>query len=78
MWIRTQDKERLLQVGNFSLTRNYGGKKKFAVVGTIIVNSLFGSQEVLALYNTKSEAIQELDRIQKYLGSNDKETYQIS
>lgn len=78
MWIRTQDKEQLLQVGNFSLARNYGGKNKFALMGIIVVNNFFGSQKILGLYKAKSEAIQELDRIQKCLVDCEQEIYQVS
>lgn len=78
MWIRTQDKEQLLQVSNFAITRNYGGKKKFAIVGVVVQNSLFSTQKVLGLYGTKSEGIQELDRIQKFLESGDKEMFPMS
>lgn len=78
MWIRTQDKEQLLQVGNFLLARNYGGKKKFALMGIIVVNNLFGTQKILGFYKTKSEAIQELDRIQKCVANSDQEIYQVS
>jgi hypothetical protein len=60
------------------LTKNLGGKKKFAIVGIIVENSFFCSQKILALYDTKSEAIQRLDGIQKYLESSDKKTYQMN
>lgn len=47
-------------------------------MGIIVENSFFGSQKILALYDTKSEAIQGLDGIQKYLESSDKKTYQMN
>ena len=78
MWIRTQDKEQLLQVRNFSLTRNFGGSKKFAILGIIDTIGLFSNQKILGLYTTKPEAIQELDKIQKYLESSNEETYQMN
>lgn len=78
MWIRTQDKEQLLQVSNFSLTKNLGGKKKFALVGILVGNSFFGGQKVLGLYETKSKAIKELDGIQEYLESSNEKTYQMN
>jgi len=47
MWIRTQDKEMLMQSSSFSITRNYGGKLKFAIVGSIIGTS---NVKVVGLY----------------------------
>lgn len=79
LWIRTQDKQELLQVANFSIQRNYGGKKKYALVGTLVVNTLFFNQaKILGFYKTKPEAIQELNRIQKYLEDSDQEVYQVN
>lgn len=78
MWIRTQDKEQLLQITNFSVVRNYGGKDKFALLGIIFGKSYRSQSKILGLYKTKLEAIQELDSIQKCIASNDKEIYQVS
>jgi len=75
MWIRTQDKEMLMQSSSFSITRNYGGKLKFAIVGSIVGTS---SVKVVGLYKTKSEALQEIDIIQKYLVTGDAGVYQIN
>ena len=75
MWIRTQDKEMLMQSSSFSITRNQGGKLKFAIVGSIVGTS---NVKVVGLYKTKNEALQEIDIIQKYLVTGDTGVYQIN
>ncbi|WP_372644858.1 hypothetical protein [Ancylomarina sp.] len=75
MWIRTQDKEQLIQTSSFSITRNYGGKLKFAIVGSIAGTS---SVKVVGYYKTKTEALQEIDIIQKYLETGDTGVYQVN
>jgi hypothetical protein len=78
MWIRSQDKEMLMQSSSFSITRNYGGKLKFAIVGSIVGASVFSSLKVVGYYKTKSEALQEIDLIQKYLETGDTGVYQVN
>ncbi len=75
MWIRSQDKEMLMQSSSFLITRNYGGKLKFAIVCSIAGTS---NVKVVGLYKTKSEALQELEIIQKYLESGDTGVYQVN
>ena len=75
MWIRSQDKEMLMQSSSFSIIRNYGGKLKFAIVGSIAGTS---SVKVVGLYKTKSEALHEIDIIQKYLETGDTGVYQVN
>ena len=78
MWVRTQDKKQMLRVNSFSITRNYGGKLKFALMGTTATSSLFGSQStILGFYTAEPDAIQELDRIQNYLQGGHEGVYQV-
>ncbi len=78
MWVRTQDKKQMLQVNSFSIARNYGGKRKFALMGTIATSSLFGSQStILGSYTTEYDAIQELDSIQNYHQEGHEGVYQV-
>lgn len=79
MWVRTQDKKKMLLVNSFSITRNFGGKQKFVLMGTIATSSFFGSQStILGFYTTESDALQELDKIQKQLESSQTGVYEIS
>ncbi len=75
MWIRSQDKEVMMQSSSFSITRNYGGKLKFVIVASFAGTS---SVKVVGYYKTKSEALQEIDNIQKYLASGDTGVYQVN
>ena len=80
MWVRTQDNKQMLKVNSFSITRNYGGKLKFALVSTTAISGFFSSQSstILGLYTTESDAIQELDRIQNHLYGSHEGVYQVS
>jgi hypothetical protein len=78
MWIRTQDKKQLMQIASFSITRNFGGKLKFALAGGIAGASVISNIKIVGLYKTKPEALQELDIIQQYLESSDTGVYQIN
>ncbi len=79
MYIRTQDRRSLLNIANFSITRNYGGKLKFALIGTSAAPSIFENSKVLGLYKKEAEIIQELDKIHKHLeSSSDTTVYQIN
>nr|AOE12210.1 hypothetical protein [uncultured bacterium] len=78
MWIRTQDKKKLMQITSFSITRNYGGKLKFAVVGSIAGASAFSNLKIVGLYKTEDETLQELDVIQKYLETGNTGVYQVN
>ena len=79
MFVRTQDKKGLLKIASFSISRNYGGKLKYAIMGTISSFSLFENLKILGLFKTEIEAIQEIDKIHKYMESdNDTKVYQIN
>ena len=79
MLTRTQNKKGLFKIASFSITRNYGGKLKYAVIGNITSHSIFDNTKVLGLYKTESNAMQELDKIHKYLESaSDTTVYQIN
>ncbi len=70
MWIRSQDKKQLVKCTSFSLARNWGSKKKSAIVGTVSNASWWGKEVVLGLYDTKEIALNELTRLQTELVKN--------
>ncbi|BAX82138.1 hypothetical protein [Labilibaculum antarcticum] len=78
MWIRSQDKKQLIQIASLLITRNFGGKLKFAIIGSIAGASIFSNSQIVGLYKTKTEALQELDIIQKYLETGDTGVYQVN
>ena len=70
MWIRSQDKKQLVKCTSFSLARNWGGKKKIAIVGSVSNASWWGKDVVLGLYDTKEIALNELTMLQTELVKN--------
>lgn len=78
MWVRTQDKKKLMKISSFSITRNYGGKLKFVLLGSIAGASASRNLKIVGLYKTESEVHQELDIIQKYLETGNIGVYQIN
>ena len=70
MWIRSQDKKQLVKCTSFSLAKNWGGKKKSAIVGSVSNVSWWGKDVVLGLYDTQEIALNELTRIQMELVNN--------
>jgi len=78
MWIRSQDKKELANYIAFSVTSNFGGKKKGAIIGTISESSFWGSKTtLLGLYDTMDIALDELMRLQSAL-INDNKVYEMS
>ena len=77
MWIRSQNKKQLVKCTSFSIARNFGGKKKSAIVGTVSNTSWWGKEVVLGLYDTKEVAQNELTRLQTEL-INNTELYEMS
>ena len=75
MWIRSQNKKLLLKVISVSMTRSYGGKKRYALVGSAANPS---QNKVVGYFETEYKAMQELDKIQKELESGQTRVYQIS
>ena len=73
MWIRTQDKKQLINISSISITRNYGGRNRFALIAMIINQS-----KVVGFYRSEFDALQELDNIQKHLDNGKTEVYQVS
>lgn len=72
MWVRSQNKKELIDCTKFTVTRNIGGKKKYAITGSII-DGFFGRKEIiLGLYDTDEHAINELTRLQSELFISDK------
>lgn len=70
MWIRSQDKKQLVKCTSFSLARNWGGKQKSAIVGTVSNASWWRKEVVLGLYDTKELALNELTNVQTELVNN--------
>ncbi len=78
MWIRSQDKTKLVKCLAFSISKNFGGKKKGAIMGTTSYGRFWGeTQIILGLYNTKEDALNELSKLQKEL-INNTEIYEMS
>lgn len=75
MWIRTQNKKQLLKITSISLTRNYGGKNRYALVGSGVNSS---QNKIVGFYETEYRAMQELDKIQEELRSGENRVYQVS
>lgn len=79
MWIRTQDKKQLFKITNISMTRNFGGKSRYALTVIIAGAGVYTTQsKVVGFYRTELDAIQELDKIQKQLESGKIGVYEIS
>ena len=70
MWIRSQDKKKLVKCSSFSIVRNWGGNKNKAILGKVSNVSLFVKEVVLGLYETEEIALNELSLIQKELVKN--------
>jgi len=70
MWIRSQDKEKLVKCTSFSLARNWGSSKKSAIVGTVSNAPWWSKDVVLGLYYTKEIALNELTMLQTELVKN--------
>ncbi|WP_087971995.1 hypothetical protein [Oceanobacillus rekensis] len=67
MWVRSQDGKELVESKSFSITKNFGGKKKSAIIATV-PNGFWGSKTILlGLYDTKNIAMDELKRLQDAL-----------
>ena len=77
IWIRSQNKEELNKCMAFSVRRNIGGKKKYAILG-IISNGFWGRKEIiLGLYDAKEVALNELTTLQTELVNGTK-IYEMS
>lgn len=77
MWVRSQDKKHLAQCISFSVDMVIGGKKKGAISGTVGQGFRSPKTVPLALYDTKEEAILELQNIQEALAS-DVKIYEVN
>jgi hypothetical protein len=77
MWVRSQNKKVLLECTSFSVTKNFGGKKKGAIIGSTS-NGFWGNKDiVLGLYDTEEIAVSELTRLQTEL-INEVKIYEMS
>ncbi|SFI29841.1 hypothetical protein SAMN05192551_11129 [Tindallia magadiensis] len=73
MWVRSQDEKKLGKYIGFSVTSNWGSKKKGAIVGTTVESSFLGSNtEVLGVYDTQEAALEELTKLQSALLNGEK------
>ena len=77
MWIRSQNKKELVKCRAFSVKKNFGGKKKGAIMGTVSTGVFGGNEILLGLYTTKEDAVNEMSRLQKEL-VNATELYEMS
>jgi len=79
MWVKSQNNKMLLNVTSFSLEKNYGSKKKMAIVGiTGTANILNTNAKVLGLYTTEAEALSELTNIEEHLDKASKVVYHLN
>lgn len=71
MWIKTQDSSKLIEVKSIELSKTFGGKYKYTVLGRI-KNSGFFSIEVVELgkYFSFEDAKKELDEIGNFIAEN--------
>ena len=77
MWIRSQNKKQLVRCTSFSIQKNWGGKKKSAIVGNVTNAPWWGKEVILGLYDTKEVAKSELTKLQGELLSA-AELYEMS
>lgn len=75
MLIRSQNKEHLIECRSFSVTRNFGGGKKSAIIG-YIDRGWWSKETTLGLYDTKEAALEELSRLQTEI-ANDAKIYEM-
>lgn len=61
MWIRSQNKEKLINVNKFNIEYTYEIKKY----------GISGDNSLLGVYSTKEKALKVLDGIQKYICQKD-------
>ena len=79
MWVRTQDKKSLLKVSSFTIERNFGGKKKKAIMGVYgSLNLAVSNSKMLGLYNTDDDALIEMNTIEANLIENTQLVYQMN
>ncbi|KGE73897.1 hypothetical protein [Spirochaeta lutea] len=71
MWIRTQDKKKLItRISGISVQKNFGSRSKFSlVVAYGGAASLEMATEVLGQYTSEEEALAELQRLQEHINS---------
>ncbi|MGG7099107.1 hypothetical protein [Clostridium sardiniense] len=77
MWIKTQDKKKLVEVTKVELQKAIGSKYKCAIIGTL-KNSSFFSSEIIELgkYSSLEDANIELKNIEKCI-TEDKKLYSM-
>ena len=79
MWIRTQDKKQLFKITNISMTRNFGGKSRYALTVIIAGAGVYTTQsKVVGFYRTECDALPGLDKIHKHVESGQTGVYEIS
>lgn len=72
MWVVSQNKEKVFNCYSFNIIRYYAKKGiKYAISGEFAHSFWGGSQEVLALYPNKEEALKDLERLNKSLSKGE-------
>lgn len=71
MWIRTQDRKKLVEVKSIELNKVFGGKYKYAVIGRTDDKGFFSNDLFeLGKYFSFEDAKRELDEIEKFMVEN--------
>jgi len=70
MWVRTQNKKEVVEIGRLKISKNIGGIKKFTLLG-FTKTGFFGSDQiVLGFYIDEQSALKELDDITSNFNPN--------
>lgn len=77
IWVRSQNKEELVNCISFSIRKNYGGKKKAVITGTMAKGFLGRKEILLGMYDTRESAVNELNQLQTAL-VNATEVYEMN
>ena len=79
MWIRTQDKKELVNVIKVYISNLQIGKNStVSILGDLATNRLFSSNTIfLGKYPTMTEALHELDEIEKSITNNPNGVYHM-
>lgn len=67
LWVRSQDKERLIKVSNVQYTYYRKGDLYSDVRGKHYIGTYYDNLEILGEYATKERALEVLNEIQRYI-----------
>lgn len=78
MWIRSQDKNQLVNIIRFTVSNAIGGSKKGIIRGKYAGDTFLSDNSVsLGTYNTVEDAKRELDDLQKFMIDNPNGIYEM-